>query len=142
MQYITNNIVLRFAELIFLEVIHPSGSGSGSGSHLMLQAWHHVTAELAQHCLEQLLVAVERIKAAAQFRQQAMVQVAHHAMAAACGHGQVAWLSYCCCSSSSAVAIAVAVAGNVVVEAGEAGHLLKCAGAGGGGGVHGGLELC
>ena len=132
MQYITNHI-LRFAELNLLKVIHPSGgSGSGSG-HLMLQAWHHVTAELAQHCLEQLLVAVERIKAAAQFRQQAMVQVAH-AMAAACGHGQVAWLSCCC--------IAVAVAGNVVVEAGEAGHLLECAGAGSGGGVHGGLELC
>lgn len=91
----------------------------------MWQAWHHLTSKLAQHGLEQLLVAVQRIKSAAKVRQ-GMVQEAH-AMAASY-HGQVAWLS---CST-------VAVAGNVV-EAGEAGHLLDCAA---GGGVHGGLELC
>ena len=116
------------AQSISLEVIHPSG-GRSTSSHLMRQAWHHLTAELAQNGLEQLLVAVQRIKAAAQLRQ-AMVQEAH-AMAAS-DHRQVAWLS-CCCSGT------VAVAGDVV-EAGEAGHLLDCAGAGGS--VHGGLELC
>ena len=100
----------------------------------MRQAWHHLTAELAQNGLEQLLVAVQRIKAAAQLRQ-AMVQEAH-AMAA-CDHGQIAWLS---CSNSSSSSVVVA---GDVVEAGEAGHLLDCTGAGGaGGGVHGGLELC
>lgn len=104
----------------------------------MLQAQarrHRVAAELAQHRLEQLLVAVERIEAATQLRRQHRVVqvVARRAVAAACGHaGQVAWLRCCCCGSSSRAG------SSVVVEAGEAGHLLERAG----GGVHGGLELC
>lgn len=51
-----------------------------------------------------------------------MIQVAH-AITVACHHREVA-----------------AVAGTVITEAGEAGHLLKCGS--GGGGVHGGMELC
>lgn len=55
-----------------------------------------------------------------------MVHVAHAIVA--CHHWEVAWL----CST--------AVASTVIVEAGEAGHLLKCGG--GGSGVHGGMKLC
>lgn len=106
-------------------MIHPSGTRS---SRVRGQAWHHLTPQLAQHCLEQLLIRVQRIIAAAQVRQ-AMVYVTHSI--APCDNGQVAWLS------SSSIA---AVAGNIV-EAGEAGHLLDCAGAGACG-VHGSLELC
>jgi hypothetical protein len=111
---------------LFLEVIHPCRARS----HVRWQGWHHLTPQLAQHSLEQLLVGVQRIKAAAQFRQ-AMVQVAHAIAARA--HWQVTWLSHSISSTA-------AVAGSIV-EAGEAGHLPDRTGSGACG-VHGGLELC
>lgn len=122
-------------------MIHPRRADSSSHFRWRRQAWQHLTpngVELAQHCLEHLLVTALGVQEAAKFRQ-AMIQVAHAIVVATCDNWQVALL----CIDSSTVAVVV-VTGNAVAEAGEAGHLLKCGDGGdggGGGGVHGGLEL-